>query len=56
MTVPRSKLPASKHTYSDGDGGTLTEEEWLALPPAERERMQKLTDERIKQVTKGGTI
>jgi hypothetical protein len=53
MTAARKSTPPKKQVYSDGEGGTLTEEEWLALPPAERERMQKLVDKHIENLRYG---
>ena len=55
MTTPRKDVPSSK-TYSDGEGHILTEWQWMALPQKERERIEKLVDQKIKQVLKGGTV
>jgi len=55
VTTPRKDVPSSK-TYSDGEGHTLTEWQWMALPQKERERIEKLVDQKIKQVLKGGTV
>ena len=52
--IPRKAAPFPK-TYSDGEGRTLTEWQWMALPQKERERIEKLVDQQIKQVLKGGT-
>jgi hypothetical protein len=54
MTVPRRDI-VRKRTYSDGEGGTLTEEQWRALTQTERDRIMKLVNTLIQQVTKGGT-
>jgi hypothetical protein len=53
MTVPRRDV-IYKRTYSDGEGGTLTEEQWRALTQAERDRITKLVNALIRQITKGG--
>jgi hypothetical protein len=53
VTVPRKSAPKLV-TYSDGEGGTLTQEQWDALPPAKRERIQKLVDDHIKRIVGGG--
>jgi hypothetical protein len=52
--IPRKTAPSLK-TYSDGEGHILTEWQWMALPQKERERIEKLVDQQIKQILKGGT-
>jgi hypothetical protein len=53
LVVDRKPIPK---TYSDGEGHILTEWQWMALPQKERERIEKLVDQKIKQVLKGGTV
>jgi hypothetical protein len=55
VTTPRKDAPSPK-TYSDGEGHILTEWQWMALPQKERERIEKLVDQQIKQILKGGTV
>jgi hypothetical protein len=53
MTVPHKLVPKHK-TYSDGKGGTLSQEQWLALTEAERQRILRLVDELITKVVREG--
>jgi hypothetical protein len=53
MTVPRKFTP-KKITYSDGEGVTMTENQWFSLSQTERDRIMRLVDDQIKRITKGG--
>jgi hypothetical protein len=53
MTVPR-KFHPKKISYSDGKGGTMSEDEWFSLSQAERDRISRLVNEQIARIKRGG--
>jgi hypothetical protein len=51
LVVDRKPIPK---TYPDGQGGTITEAEWLKKSPFERAQIERICMEQMERLRKGG--